>query len=267
MAKLPEEFTFHDLERIEKTEERTDERPTALPLSEVLIAPKVFQQRSDYGQHNEREIQVGRLILELERNKGDPLDPIVVVPIGAKFYCVDGHHRREAYEHEAWSKPVPVTTIEDKLFEAMVKSWQLNAKPTRNTSENDRLDWAWKLVQMERMSKKQVVEASGTSEGLVAKMRRILSSHGNAVRGHPWRRVRSWDKPEVDRGNDDWLDQEAEKLAASMVKASHLKLSRSPEVLARAIFIINEKLPERLMDEWRELTEDSFDLEDAELDI
>ncbi|WP_155773817.1 ParB/RepB/Spo0J family partition protein [Methylorubrum extorquens] len=263
----PSSYEYRDLETIEATEERNRSIPTELPLDQIRVSPLVFQPRTMRGNLGEDINFVPELVVELRRNAGEPLTPILVTAIGKHFYCVDGHHRHEAYIEHGWAGPVPVEVFGGTLIEAFVQSWKGNSKPKLNTTASDRTEWAWRLVQLQKMSKREEVQASGCSDGLIGKMRRILKQEGNAVRGKSWWQAQAMTKPDRDISAEDWQEQEAQKLAASLVKHTNLKLALNPEVLLRALFLINDKLPQMLVDEWQNGAYGDDDVDSEMLDI
>ncbi|ACA19286.1 hypothetical protein M446_4957 [Methylobacterium sp. 4-46] len=249
---LPDsELTYEHLAEIEATQPRNEETPEALRLDQIRVAEQVFQPRVGRGNLLDDTHFVPVLVEELRRNQGRPLEAVLVTAIGPDFFCVDGHHRLAAYEQFGWTEPVPVRVFEGSLVEAFVQSWTENRRPKLSPSRSDRTEWAWRLVQLEKFSKHREQELTGCSEGTIAKMRRALKHEGNIVRGQPWWWVLRRENNKEAMDVEEWQEQQAQQVAQAVVKHTGVKLARNPEVLARAIYLINDGLPALLMEIWR----------------
>src|SRR4051812_36393065 len=85
------DITLEDLETIERTQKRVESKPTELPIQAINVADKVFQWRlEDDNVLADRE-HIKELARVL-RSQEEPLEPLLVTPIGDKFYVIDGHH-------------------------------------------------------------------------------------------------------------------------------------------------------------------------------
>src|SRR6185437_8324462 len=73
--------------------------------SEIEMRPELFQPREfSFGLKETDPNHVKRLARAVGI-QGE-LDPIVVIKLGKRFVCVDGHHRLAAYEVERWATPI-----------------------------------------------------------------------------------------------------------------------------------------------------------------
>jgi len=89
--------TYADLAKLKRSANQeivADER-SRVPVSELVIAEKVFQWRGENSDLHAEERHMRELMRTLEL--GHKLEPIVVVKLGEKLYVVDGHHRLAAY--------------------------------------------------------------------------------------------------------------------------------------------------------------------------
>src|SRR6185312_8089869 len=88
------------VERLEQQRARrkpTKDRPSSLLVSEIRTAPEVFQPRGLFGAEHVDELHVKSLRQALEAHgRNAALQPILVMWIGRKAYCIDGHHRLAA---------------------------------------------------------------------------------------------------------------------------------------------------------------------------
>ncbi len=80
-----------------------------LKLEDLLVAePGVFQHRL-FTRENIFESRENTLTLaKALKERGVPLEPLLVFPVGDRFYVMDGHHRLAAYQTVSWKKHIPV---------------------------------------------------------------------------------------------------------------------------------------------------------------
>jgi len=105
------------LERLEKIEPRREDTPSKLALSDIHVADKVFQWRlpDEDVLADTRFVQELVDALEVQEPPLQPFEPLLVVPIGQRFFLVDGHHRLDAYATFGWKEPVPVEVFPGNL--------------------------------------------------------------------------------------------------------------------------------------------------------
>ena len=84
-----------------RTEKRREDRPLTLRFKDIHVADQVFQWRIRED-NLAADIAHIRELARTIRDKWKPLDPLLVTPIGQRFYVVDGHHRLEAYRLARW---------------------------------------------------------------------------------------------------------------------------------------------------------------------
>ncbi|WP_114946147.1 ParB/RepB/Spo0J family partition protein [Microvirga calopogonii] len=249
---------LEELKRLEDTEEQTQERPRGLWLNDIQIADKVFQPRFPGGNALASNEHIRELAQALD-NQGEPLDPILVTPIGQRFFLVDGHHRYAAYEAVRWEDLVPITVFEGTLSEAFKESIALNNKNKLPMTPNDRQELAWRLVKLGDArhggySRKQIVDMTKASDGAVANMRRVykaLSEQRFDLDSVSWRRARSNHLASEHWDREEWFDKEAKKLAEKLLK-SGVFFRDKPDILARALEYISPGLPGALIEAWFE---------------
>src|SRR4051794_33088624 len=107
LKRVSSDIDYAHLAAAEAKGKRPTTHPTSLPLGKIAVADKVFQWRlTDEELVADRE-HVWELVRVLS-SSGRALDPIVVTPVGSKYYVIDGHHRLDAYHTVSWRNRVPV---------------------------------------------------------------------------------------------------------------------------------------------------------------
>jgi hypothetical protein len=257
-----DDLTYDDLAAIERTEPRDGDRPKALPLARIEVAPLVFQWRlpsySDREANpDDEELQARGLMSALE-NEGQ-LDPLLVTPVGRRVFVVDGHHRLEAYHAGAWTKMVPVRWFEGDLRAAQLEAMRLNRKNKLRMTDTSRREAAWRLMKERKtnpdraLTWESITSVTGVSKGTLSNMYRVLCAHEADALKETWENARRLDWPAF-TGNDEavgeWLDAATRKMIKHL--AGGPKLAEHPEVTARALAEISPELPGRLIAEWGE---------------
>lgn len=252
---LPESHaTREELEAIEKTEERTTEQPNELRLNQIHVADQAFQPRwiDENPLASTDHIKELKRVLEAQRV---PFDPILVTPVGKRFFVVDGHHRLGAYQAAGWDKPIPVEVFSGDLREGREEALRRNIKNKLPMTQNSKLEMAWEFVKLgpQVYSKAHIVELTTISDGTVATMRRILKEHGSEVADLPWHQARSKQWGTQEEADADWREQKARGLAERL-RTSGLgsELVKYPDIFALAVEMIDPELPEKLCSEWIE---------------
>ena len=118
LIRISGNLTLEQLKALQDKQPPRTDQPDDLPLSELHVAPGVFQWRLENEDIGADERHVMDLVWVLENaNASKPLDPIVVYPIAARFFVLDGHHRLDAYHTAGWKGPVPVEHFPGTLKE------------------------------------------------------------------------------------------------------------------------------------------------------
>ena len=230
--------------------------PKTLSYKQIIQRPELFQPRSHVITEG-HVLELGKQI----KNHGT-LDEVLVLAIGDEFYLVDGHHRLEAYRRAKVFNDIPISYYEGSLEEAVLQSGLTNSKVKLPMGNQERQDYAWKLVKLQRYSKSQIASASGVSTRQVARMRSVLKQLGKeAMRIKSWYIANRKARGEfVDtEWNEDKIEEMAEKAQQKIWKAFGLKLQENPEVAARALVkYFNHRLPDVL----RYLRDDLLEIEE-----
>ena len=146
------------------------DRPTRkqVVIHDIKQRPDIFQFR-----HNQRdEDHVKDLVAVLKT--GQDLDRVILWhdPDENELVLVDGHHRIAAYKRLGNRKKVPALVYSCDLRQARVMALKENVKTRLPLTTEERMDAAWQLVCLDCYSRRETLEASGVSDGTVAKMRR-----------------------------------------------------------------------------------------------
>jgi ParB-like chromosome segregation protein Spo0J len=229
--------------------EAAGEHPTELKLTAIELQPALFQPRGSKGT-DPMHIEELRHAVRLHGK----LAPVLVIQVGGSAVLVDGHHRLEAYREEGVTE-VPVKFFGGTLEEAVLESGRANSEVKLNMSNQQKQDYAWRLVVMGGVSKKQIRESAQVSDGLVATMRRTLTTLGTrAAEFESWRMAkatgdgrRTDDMSHEER--EQWVEAQAKAYAERMQREFTNKLSSNIEIGARALEIyFGRRMPELIQE-------------------
>lgn len=242
-------LTFADLVALEKSGERLQEQPTELPFTDIWTAEDAFQPRRDNGTPFLDKRFAHHLAEEIRKQDG-PLKPIIVIPIGQRFFVIDGHHRLMAYALVRWSKPVPVLVYGGTVVDAMAACSEENHQDKLPMSSADKSERAWVLVKIGAHNQKQVTKATGTSESQFYIMRRKLKALGEEAHELTWAQVLRKSKPIEEIEYDDWVDVKAKEMADLLSSKIDKRTLRNVDVFAKMIEIVSPDMVEMLGEHW-----------------
>jgi hypothetical protein len=259
VVQVSSNVTRAQLEKWEREQPRRKDRPKSLALSEINVADRVFQWRGeDLLRRGEHVLTLARAIAVHKK----PLDPILLIPVGKKFYVVDGHHRVEAYHTAKWRGRVPVEYFDGALKQARRLALQRNVKDKLPMSREEKAEAAWRMMledldASERQgegvgsfwTREEISAASTVSLRTVSSMRAIARQYPEARKG-TWREARTLNWRADDDTNRDWREEKARKVAEQIGKNVGHWL-KDPEITARALEIVSPSLVDGLIDQWR----------------
>ena len=234
---------------------------TSLALSDIETDEATFQWRT--GSNIEDSSRHTQTLARILGDNHKPLDPILVVPRGAGFVVIDGHHRLEAYREAGWDRPIPVEIFQGTLAEAELEALRRNIKDKLPMTQEDKLEAAWRLVLGQRLSKAKINELTSVSNGTIGNMRHTLKRHGfETVEGLSWHQVKlmNFDLDD-DFDRDASNRKKAERLAKEITDKASIHLAKNPEILAMALELISETLPKALVEQWFSIAEKLVDWE------
>lgn len=219
---------------LEKSEPPTS-LPHELPVSAIDQYPELFQPRNlRLDEHHVQEL--ARVV----KRQGN-LDPVLLLAVGKRAVLIDGHHRVEAYQAARHKEPVPVCWFQGALQEAVLEAGRANSKAKLVMPTQERMNFAWRLVLLDKHSKREIVEAAGVSTGQVGNMRKVMTDLGlDAYSCRFWWEARDLHKgrsrePMTDDQREARMEELANEYADRMHKEFGRKLGDNPEVAARAI--------------------------------
>lgn len=245
--------------------------PERLDLSEFTSMVSVFQPRDLDGRYFDDEKHIKTLQDALgKRENPSYLDPITVWWGGDRYYVIDGHHRRIAYQRAGVHKAIPVKLFRGSLYQAIAFSASSNSKDKLPMSKDDKLNRAWFLLTYTDRSRSEVTKACAVSTGTVNNMRATLKALRE--RGVPqeelleltWKEAKDLeqdrDKPEFDR--DEVLQKRAAHYRKQLYKALGNRPVTDPEAFALALRSCDRRLPTFLMEtaSWSEPLEELMEL-------
>lgn len=253
-------------------------KPSELPLENIKKAHSVFQPRhiKDVSCTIESENHICELVEALHASSGGMLDPITVYWTGQAYRVIDGHHRLEAYSRVFKDKPktmIPVQTFEGTPNEAIQKAIELNSKNHLPISKDERFDRAWLMVAMEIGSKSSVSRACKIGTTTYAAMKKRLlemqqeqpESWREDALECTWKEAQKGSRKVTDH-SEDWKERQANDLARRLGKSFGKRLTKQPEITARAFEIYSEKLTKELFGHWWSDFSESYqqELEDSD---
>jgi hypothetical protein len=220
------------------------------------VAPLVFQWRSnteDIQADEKHVVDLARAIARTDRP--EPLEPILVIAVGGRYFVIDGHHTLDAYHTARWTGLVPVACFEGSLQEAIITALERNNKNKLPMGDVSKLEAAWKLLVRGsanaawQRTRSEVSKDSSVSLRTVKRMAAVLKKHGEGVSALTWAEARRKERATEFEPDDEWKEKKARKLAGQLMKCG--SLTKDPEITAKALRMISSNLPEMLVSEWR----------------
>ena len=239
--------TFARMAKEADREPRAD-RPAALPATQIVEEPALFQPRHDGIAYAPGRSEAHIAKLAKQPRSGHPLDPVSVVAFGSTFYLVDGHHRIKAYQAAGWSKDIPVEVLASDLSGAERVEWAIglscadNGKERLPLDDRDKCTKAWQATARGGDgSKEDLAQRYHVSTSTIATMRktkRLLEEAGeNPEHCATWdqarRRVRELQGGQAGQGEDDWDAKQLQRLARRLQPVMEMK--PSPRQLLQAL--------------------------------
>ncbi|WP_378596969.1 ParB/RepB/Spo0J family partition protein [Nitratireductor kimnyeongensis] len=223
----------------------------------------VFQPRMLQGRLAEDECHIEELQAAIGHGE-EPrmLDPITVWWGGDIYYVVDGHHRLTAYDRQKVTTDIPVEVFEGTLDQAMAHSAALNSKNRLPMRLEDKLNYAWRLVLVSSLSKRQIVDSCGVANGTVGEMRsvkaKLLEDPATTVedlQSLSWKDARMNSRGVAAKEltcPEAAVRKRAERYVKSILRAVKDRPFVDPEAFAMALVMLDERLPSVLMqtDAW-----------------
>lgn len=246
LAKLREEAA--------KEQPRKD-RPTTVKAAAIRTAHSVFQPRTFMEDLSKDEAHVRELIRAVKSlPKGEFLDPILVVPVGKTFVCIDGHHRLLAYKRAGVKGAVPVEHFEGSLDDAIKEAIRRNSKDTLAMSHKEKIEAAWRLVVLGGTSRTEIRRVTSVADATIGTMRATLKKLREAKPDGVWDTWREAQRAAAGGAmtllDEDAWEAIAREWAKRLAKTFGATAARNPRALAEALEMYSEALPKRLIEQW-----------------
>lgn len=251
-------YTLDFLKLLERDTPRSTECPTSLPLGDIMRASKAFQLRlssaSDWVSDSLIKDVARYIKTAITEGTVPAVDPLLVMSIGGLWFLNDGHHRHAAYliayRETQCTSEIPVRVFSGNVRSARVQAMRDNVCGKIPMDSRSRSEATWSFVKEGIGSHSQIrddTRASLRNIGLMAKMLRENPTFAEftwveAQRGH------KLTEAEKDAFGED--REKAEKLARDLRKKMGPGFPYSPRILAMALKMINDGLPEKLLCEW-----------------
>jgi hypothetical protein len=250
--------TFDDLAKANRKPPTSADTRKSVPVSEIVVAEKVFQWRGLHSNILAEDDHMRGLIGVLAL--GRELEPVLVLTIGNKIYLVDGHHRLAAYAATG-RKTVPVQHFRDGLEAAFQRSLAANIRDKLPMTRQDKLEAAFTLVK-HKVSHGQdtpceeIAVMAGVGPRVVYNMQSALKKalvDDNGAGDLTWTQMQRNSRDQstgYQTGGEGFRDEWARKLADQIMAAVGTNLTEHPDITAMALRMISEALPTALIEEW-----------------
>ena len=236
--------------------------PEALTLGSIKSNPDLFQFRNPPASASRAHIAA----LAKQLRDGQPLEDVDVWWGGDGWYCIDGHHRLDAYQRGNWppDKPVPVCIFRGSLTKAMLAAGFRNTPDKLPMHKSEKTQAAWEFVASTAPAAEKagdIAKAYGVSVRMVRFMRRVHRWLGENrptedPSGMAWEAARRTYAGEDDepRTEDDWDErdmEEAKTMADTIVKAVGMPRLGKHRALVYALEIIDSRFPAFAVEHWQ----------------
>lgn len=239
-----------------------DELPNALLLGAIKTSPALFQFRAPLDHQRRSHVaDMARAVKD-----GNPLAALLVWWGGDGWYCLDGHHRLEAYRVGKWAldKPVPVSVYRGSVVQAMLKAAHANSPAKLQMNPREKSQAAWELVTSttsKEATGSHIAKAATVSRRLVCFMRKVqrgllARNPDEDLAGSSWWKKREEFARQEGSGEDiDWEardEEEAKEWAEKIARTFGTRPQTRPETLAKALEIYDSRLVAFFLDYWRD---------------
>lgn len=236
--------------------------PEALKLSSIKTNTDLFQfRKTPLSMSRSHSAELAKPV----RN-GQTLEAIEVWWGGDGWYCIDGHHRLEAYQQGGWSadKPVPVCVYRGKLTSAMLVAGYRNSPDKLPMHKSEKTQAAWEFIACtvpEEEKAELISRAYSISVRMVRFMRKVRRW---LVKNHPsvdHSAMAWWDARGKYAGEDgnpntdeDWDErdlEEGKQMADRIVRAVGMHRLSRHSALLHALEIIDSRFPAIAAENWQ----------------
>lgn len=241
-------------------------QPCPSPLPEALALGNI-KTNADLFQFRDPPPSASRAhIAELAKpvRDGQTLEAIEVWWGGDGWYCVDGHHRLDAYRRGGWpaDKPIPVCVYVGSLDSAMLVAGYRNSPDKLPMHKSEKTQAAWEFIAStapEGEKAARIAKAYGVSVRMVRFMRKVRRwlAENSPTEDHSamtWGAARrtyagEGDEPHTEEEWDERDREEGKKMADALTRTLGCRLNKS-RALAYALEIIDSNFPAFAAEHW-----------------
>jgi hypothetical protein len=245
-----------ELRRLAAKTARAD-RPATLALGEMKVVRSALQPRADL-QTGEDAAHVEELVraLRAKPSAHQVLDPITVAVFGREFVVIDGHHRLAAYERVGVAA-VPVDYFEGSLEDAIREAASRNSRNRLAMNHAEKLESAWRLVLLDKFSRREIAEATGASERTIITMRgarkRLQEQHPGGSLGTWAEAKRTLSGDAIREFSEEMIAAQIREWATRFRKTFGTKATKQPTIFGDALQLYARGLPRALVDHWSDI--------------
>jgi hypothetical protein len=252
---------------IERAQPKLTQEPAkrTVARSDIDVAQDVFQWRGKQDRW-ERENHIYTLARAL-RNQEAPLEPLLVMPVGDRFYVIDGHHRLGAYDTAKWKKSIPVEVFKGALVEARLRAIEGNVRDKLRMSSASKSAAAWRITKenLGGLKPDQVADTTGISRRTAFAMKQVWKELNertdldeeqvSSLDKLTWKQARDLRDGRATSDDDfdeaAWKERKAEEVVELMRRHNvSIGLLYDVEVTSMALRMLSDTLPEALIEEW-----------------
>lgn len=236
---------------------------------DIHVAEQVFQWR-DSDQWDRRN-HIHRLAKAI-KEQGKPLPHLLVLPVGQRFYVIDGHHRLAAYDTAEWAKRIPVRVFPGDLTTARLLALSCNVRDKLPMTTKAKSAAAWQIVKenLGGLTAQEIADRTGVSLRQVKYMKAAwkelpaaLAAAAKAAGKEPvdpmeltWAQARDvWQGKTAaaftDEERETWKQRKAQEMV-DLIQRTNVAagIMRDMEVAALALQMLDADLPAALMEQW-----------------
>lgn len=237
--------------------------PTSLKPDSIKTDPELFQFRNPLQHASRAHVEV----LTKPVRDGGALDPLEVWWGGDGWYCIDGHHRLDAYQRGGWpsDKSIPVLVFEGPLERAMLAAGHRNAPDKLPMHKSEKTQAAWEFV---ASTPKEAAGAGAISKAFAISVRMVRFMRSvrrklaeEATNDDPsamtWEAARRCYAGEEDEPHaaEHWEEQdriEGERMADKLAEVLGKRGQQRSAALAYALEIYDPRFPAFAAEHWNE---------------
>ncbi|WLC16675.1 ParB/RepB/Spo0J family partition protein [Bradyrhizobium diazoefficiens] len=241
--------------------------------ADIYVAEQVFQWRGSATSTDQwsRRNHIHTLAKAINE-QGKPLTHLLVIPVGQRFYVIDGHHRLAAYDTAGWDKEIPVEVFPGDLAAARLLALSCNVRDKLPMTTKAKSDAAWQIVKenLGGLTAQEIADRTGVSLRQVKYMKAAwkelpaaLAAAAKATGKEPadpmeltWPQARDICQGKTaaaftDEERETWKHRKAQEMVHLIQRTNVAAgIMKDMEVTALALQMLDGGLPAALMEQW-----------------